>query len=119
MLLAYFGLGIFYNFSIWYKLKDKTNIGAWISVAGASITVALNFILIPRLGIVGPAWAALSCYVFMAFVSFFIGKKYYPVDYPIGRMMIYIFTAIAFYFISEMIRPSFDEDIVKILLARI
>ena len=31
LLLAYFFLGLFYNFSIWYKLKDKTNIGAWIS----------------------------------------------------------------------------------------
>ena len=32
-------------------------------------------------------------------------------------MMIYIITAIGFYFISEMIRPSFNEDVVKILLA--
>ena len=81
-----------------------------------SITVALNFILIPKLGIVGPAWAALSCYIFMALVSFLIGKKYYPIDYPIGRILIYISTAVAFYLISEMIRPSLNKDIVKILL---
>ena len=116
LLLAYFFLGLFYNFSIWYKLKDKTNIGAWISVVGASITVVLNFILIPKLGIVGPAWAALSCYVFMALVSFIIGKKYYPIDYPIGRILIYIFTAVGLYFVSEMIRLNLNEDIVSILL---
>ena len=77
----------------------------------------MNFILIPKLGIVGPAWAALSCYIFMALVSFLIGKKYYPIDYPIGRILIYIIAAVALYFVSEMIRPNLEDDIVKILLA--
>ena len=46
MLLAYFGLGIFYNFSIWYKLTDRTRIGAYISVGGALITIIVNIIRI-------------------------------------------------------------------------
>ena len=115
LLLAYFGLGLFYNFSIWYKLTDRTKIGAWISIAGASITVLINYIFIPTVGIMAPAYAALSCYIFMATVSYFIGKKYYPIDYPIGRMLMYIFTAIGVYLVSTFIRPYLDENILKIL----
>jgi len=115
LLLAYFGLGLFYNFSIWYKLTDRTRIGAWISIAGASITVLINYFFIPTEGIMAPAYAALACYIFMATVSYFIGKKYYPIDYPIGRMLGYIFTAVGFYLLSTWIRPFLDENILKIL----
>ena len=116
LLLAYFGLGLFYNFSIWYKLTDNTRIGAWISVGGAIITIVINYIFIPKIGILAPAWAALFCYTFMAAVSYFIGKKYYPIDYPIGRILAYAFVAIGIFYLSEMIRPFFGENIGQILL---
>ena len=116
LLLAYFGLGLFYNFSIWYKLTDNTRIGAWISVGGAIITIVVNYIFIPKIGILAPAWAALFCYAFMAAVSYFIGKKYYPIDYPIGRIMAYVFVAVGFFYLSEIIRPYFNENIIQILL---
>ncbi len=115
LLIAYLCLGLFYNFSIWYKLVDRTRIGAWISVAGAMITIGVNFIFIPTHGIMAPAYAALSCYVFMAVVSYFIGKKYYPINYPIGRMLAYVFSAILFYLISKEVRPYLDESLLKIL----
>ncbi len=116
LLLAYFGLGLFYNFSIWYKLTDRTRIGAWISMTGASITILINYIFIPTEGIMAPAYAALACYIFMATVSYLIGKKYYPIDYPIGRMLMYIFTAVGVYLLSTWIRPYLDENLIKILV---
>ena len=115
MLLAYFGLGIFYNFSIWYKLTDRTRIGAYISVGGALITIIVNLIFIPKIGIIAPAYAALACYTFMATVSYFIGKKYYPIDYPIGKMLTYIVVAIFVFGLSEIIRPYLEGSILKIL----
>ena len=108
LLLAYFFLGLYYNFSIWYKLTDKTMIGAWISLAGAVITILANLILIPIYGYVAPAWAALMCYSFMAMSSFFIGKKYYPIDYPIWRIMAYIFSAVGVYGLSTSLAPLFE-----------
>ncbi len=115
MLLAYFWLGIFYNFSIWYKLTDRTRIGAYISVGGALVTIIVNFIFIPKIGIIAPAYAALTCYIFMATTSYFIGKKYYPIDYPIGKMLTYIFVAVGVFYLSEFIRPYLGGNIFKIL----
>ncbi len=52
-LMAYLFLGIYYNFSAWYKLTDQTHIGAYISVGGAVVTIILNVLLLPRMAMRG------------------------------------------------------------------
>ncbi len=58
LLLGNLFLGVFYNFSIWYKLTNKTIYGAALSIIGATITIILNILLIPSMGYYGSAWAA-------------------------------------------------------------
>ena len=110
LLLAFLFLGLYYNFSIWFKLTDRTRIGAYISLGGAVITISLNIVLIPIIEYEGSAWAALACYSFMAFTSYFIGKKYYPIPYPIGRMLLYIGLAVGAYFLGEYGRGLLDGN---------
>jgi len=88
--MAFLFLGLYYNFSIWYKLSDRTIIGAYISVIGAILTIVLNILFIPHFGFVASAWTALACYGFMALASYAVGKKYYPIPYPMGKMFLYI-----------------------------
>lgn len=92
LLFAYIFLGLYYNVSIWYKLKDKTYIGALISFLGAFITIVVSLLLLPVIGEIASAWAALGCYVSMVVVGYFVGQKYYPVEYPVSRILGYIFT---------------------------
>lgn len=101
LLLAFLFLGLYYNFSIWYKLTDKTRIGAYISLTGAVITLALNFLLIPRIGYYGAAWASLACYAFMAIAGYWTGQKWYPIAYPIRKMVFYIGLAVLVYYCSQ------------------
>ncbi len=100
LLIANLFLGIYYNFSIWYKLADRTIWGAYISTGGALITICLNILLIPSLGMMGSAWAALCCYVFMALACYWSGQKYYAIPYPLAKMIRYILIAVGFYFVS-------------------
>lgn len=116
LLLAYFLMGIYYNFSVWYKLTDNTHIGAYISVGGAVITLSLSIYLIPRIGYTGAAWGAFSCFLFMSVVSYIVGKRYYPVPYPILKMGGYVAYALVIFLISEWIRPYIQENLVQILL---
>ncbi|HND88195.1 MAG TPA: polysaccharide biosynthesis C-terminal domain-containing protein [Saprospiraceae bacterium] len=97
LLMANLFLGLYYNFSVWYRLKDRTMLGAAISVAGAVLTVALNILWIPRFGYVGAAWVTLLCYVFMSWATWFTGRKPHPVPYPLGRMALYVVLALALY----------------------
>ncbi len=90
LLLANMFLGIYVNLSIWYKLTDKTYLGALVSIAGAFITIGLLYWWIPVFGYVGAAWATLVCYVFMAIASFLLGKKHYPVPYKLSQLAYYL-----------------------------
>ena len=94
LLLANMCLGIFYNLSVWFKLTDKTKTGALISIAGAMVTVVLNFLLIPLMGYMGAAWATLACYAFMMLLSYVVGQKYYHIDYNLKSALKYLATAL-------------------------
>ncbi len=106
LLLANVLLGIYYNFSVWYRLKDRTGTGAIISVAGALLTVALLFWWVPMMGYIGAAWATLVCYAFMSTATWLTGRRIHPVPYQLGRMAGYIGVALGFYLLSEWLKLS-------------
>ena len=97
LLLANLFLGIYYNLSIWYKLTEKTKYGAYLSIFGAIITLALNFTLIPVIGFVGSAWATLACYFSMTVASYYLGKRHFLIPYQVGRIGLYISSMLAIY----------------------
>jgi len=96
-------LGIYYNLSIWYKLTDRNNYGALITVGGAVITIAMNILLIPSLHYLGAAIATFVCYVFMMLVSYYLGQKYYPVPYATKKIIAYLVVVLLMYGIQKAI----------------
>ncbi len=115
IVLANFFLGIYTNLSVWYKLIDKTKIGAYISIVGAFITLALNFLLIPKMSYYGSAIATLAAYGTMMIISYKMGQKEYPIPYDINKILTYLgvtilFSAISFYI--PCVRESYPIRIV-------
>lgn len=103
LLLANLFLGIYVNLSIWYKLTDRTLMGAYVSVGGAVISVALLFWWVPQFGFEGAAWATLVCYFSMTLASYLLGRKYYPVPYPVARVLGYIGFAVLLYLANRQL----------------
>jgi len=106
IILANFCMGIYTNLSVWYKLKDKTMMGAYISILGAVLTLVFNYLLIPIMGYMGSAIATLIAYGSMMFISYVLGQKYYPIPYDkkaIGLFMglSTLFSYIYFYHFRE------------------
>ena len=108
LLMANLCLGVYVNLSIWYKLTDRTLMGAGVSVAGALLTIALNWYWIPVLGYVGSAWATLVCYASMAFISYSLGQYYYPVAYQIKRVLAYILLGLGLYLAKQPLLTYID-----------
>jgi len=90
ILLANLMLGIYHNLAVWYKLTDRTKYGMYLSIFGAIITIVLNIIFIPKIGIMASAWATVAAYGSMMITSYFIGRKYYFVPYKVGKIMLYL-----------------------------
>tara|TARA_R110002111_G_scaffold163743_2_gene229948 strand:- start:213 stop:1607 length:1395 start_codon:yes stop_codon:yes gene_type:complete len=99
ILLANFCLGIYHNLSVWYKITDRTKFGAYISIFGAIVTLVLNYVLIPIIGFKGSAIATLSAYAIMMLLSFYFGRKYYPVPYNLKKINLYLLVSILFSFV--------------------
>lgn len=97
VMLAELFFGIFFNLSLWYKLTDKTVWGMYFSLLGLGITILGNVILVPRMGYMGCAWAALACYTVMMVASYFVGRAKYPIGYPLRRIAAYFVLAAVLY----------------------
>lgn len=97
MMLAELCFGIFFNLSLWYKLTDRTVWGMYFSLIGFVLMLGLNIWLVRAIGIpdgyMGSAWAALISYFVIMVLSYFVGRKYYPIQYHLRRMALYTLLA--------------------------
>lgn len=116
IVLANFFLGIYTNLSVWYKLIDKTKIGAYISLVGAAITLILNWILIPTMSYYGSAIATIAAYGSMMIISYKMGQKHYPIPYDFNKIFSYLGLTILFSAISFYIPILRENYLVKIVL---
>lgn len=103
LLMANIFLGIYYNLGVWFKLSGKTRQGMYISIIGAIITIGLNIWLIPYFEYMASAWITLISYFSITIFSYFLGRKYYPIPYNIGRIAYYILTPVFIYLLLQQI----------------
>lgn len=95
ILIANFCLGIYHNLSVWYKITDRTKFGGYISVFGALVTLVINYLLIPKIGFKASAIATVSAYALMMLLSYYYGKKYYPIPYNLKKISLYLVVSIS------------------------
>lgn len=112
LLLSYMFLGVYYNFSVWFKLTDKTYFGTWITLLGVVMTFLFNFILIPVWGYVGSSWASVICYGSMVLVCYWFGQKYYPIPYRVISGVLYITSA---FLLSQLYATTLSNQLYTFL----
>ncbi len=88
ILIGQLFFGVYYSLSMWYKVTDRTYWGILMSLAGLIVNTVMNFLLIPRIGYMGAAISTFVGYFVMMTLSYFLGQKYYPVEYPIKRIFL-------------------------------
>ncbi|WP_396173847.1 lipopolysaccharide biosynthesis protein [Flavobacterium sp.] len=96
IVLANLFLGIYTNLSVWYKLTDRTKMGAYISIVGAIITLTINFLLIDKFSYMGSAIATIAAYGSMMAISYYLGNRYYPIPYDKNKIGGYLGLSILF-----------------------
>lgn len=75
-------LGVLVILSNTILLKKKTPLASYIWIAAAMINIALNAILVPRMGIIGAATTALASFAFIFILTAYYSNKClpFPVD---------------------------------------
>lgn len=86
-------MGVYFNLSFWYKLTDQTLWGALFSGIGCVILFAVDIVFIPRFSYMACAWAGFAAYGVAMLLSYFVGQKKYPINYPLKDIGIYTLVA--------------------------
>ncbi len=86
-------MGVYFNLSFWYKLTDKTLWGAVFSGAGCLVLIVANILFVPKFGYMACAWAGVAGYGTAMLLSWIVGQKQYPIDYPMKDMLLYVLLA--------------------------
>ncbi len=96
-------IGIYFNLSFWYKLIDETKWGAYFSLVGLVIIIAMNVALVPRYGYIASAWAGFCGYAVVMVLSYLVGQKKYPIRYDMKGIGIYVGLTLVLYTAGEYV----------------
>jgi O-antigen/teichoic acid export membrane protein len=110
-------LGIYYNLSVWYKIKDKMAMGMYITLVGAIITLLLNYTFIPAYGMYACAWATLAAYGTMMVLSYFMGQSNFPVPYPVKKLSSYIIVMLLLFFMERLVWLCTGIFVIRVVVA--
>jgi len=78
--------GIYLLTSIGLNITKRTQYYPVATIAAAGTNVGLNFLLIPKFGIVGAAWANGAAYAVQAALGMRLSQRFYPITYEWGRI---------------------------------
>ena len=101
VMMAEIFMGIYFNLSFWYKLIDETRWGAWFSLAGCVVLVAVNVTLVPHYGYMACAWGGFAGYGVAMLLSYFVGQRRYPIRYDLKSIGCYVLLAAVLYAAGE------------------
>lgn len=96
-------MGIYFNLSFWYKLIDKTIYGAWFSLAGCAVLFAVNILFIPKYSYMACAWGGFAGYGTAMVLSYVVGQRKNPINYPLKSMAVYVGMTALFFAIMQLL----------------
>ena len=96
-----FFYGVYLLTSIGLNITSRTAYYPVTTAVGAGLNIGLNFVLIPRFGIIGAAWANGAAYAIQAALAFRFSQRFYPVHYEYGRISRAVLAALVAFFVAK------------------
>ncbi len=115
ILISYVFYGVYVNFLVGVYLEKKTHWLPAITGISAGVNVLANLLLIPRIGMMGSAWATVLAYATMAVLLYRRVSRIYPVAYEWGRVAKAASGAL-FLFLAQEYVFAFRSPLLKLVL---
>ena len=94
-------MGVYFNLSFWYKIIDRTIWGAIFSGVGCAVLLVVNIVFVPKYGYMACAWGGFAGYGVAMLTSYFVGQKYYPLDYPLKEIALYVLLTVGLFCLMQ------------------
>ncbi len=112
ILLAHIFDGLYANFMVGVYLKKLTHRLPMVTGAAAAITIALNFMLVPRYGMMAAAWITLLAFAVQAALLWYVVRRAYAVPYEWGRVLRLAIAAAAIFGLGQL--PALSSTPVRL-----
>lgn len=106
VLFANILVGMLFNVNMWFKITGKTIYGTIITGIGATMTIVLNIIFIPKYSYIACAWIHVIVNLVMLVITYYTGQKHYKIKYDIGKIAIYTGLGLGIFFIARFLRSQ-------------
>jgi O-antigen/teichoic acid export membrane protein len=102
--------------SIGLNITKRTQYYPLAAGAAAATNVLANIILIPRFGMMGPAWSNVISYAVLAGIAFALSQRFYPIQYEYGRVVRVVVAGAAAYVAAVLLVPDVRLAVVGLLI---
>jgi O-antigen/teichoic acid export membrane protein len=102
--IAYLFFGMYYTVDVGVLLKGKTKYYVVITGIAAIVQLGLNFIFIPKHGMLGAAFSTAVSYFILFLLMYFTAQKLYPIKYEKMRLLKILTAGVFIYTISHLIQ---------------
>lgn len=114
IVLAYLIQGLFTLTSIGIGISKKAYYYPVLTFAAAAVNITMNFALVPRLGMMGAAWATVAGYAVMAVLGYRFANRHYPIPFEWKRIgVIALASGLAFSVSRAAGAPSWSSVAIK------
>ena len=93
-----------YHVDLGIMIRKKTKYLAYINFSNAILVLSLNFLLIPRFGIYGAAYATLIAFIYKICLTYYLSNRYYAIHFEFMRIIKILCAAGLVYSAGAMIK---------------
>jgi O-antigen/teichoic acid export membrane protein len=113
--------GMYYVFTSGLNVTNRTYYFPFIILAAAAFNILANYLLIPRLQLIAPAFITAVSYGILAFLTYFYSQKFYDIPFEFRRILLlfgvfFSFGILGYYWNYRQPVVFFTVKIVMLLL---
>lgn len=106
IVLSYVLVGMRIVASFGMYLTKNTKYIAFTAIAAALINIILNFLFIPKFGMIAAAYTTLVSFLFLLISNFYFSNRFYHIPFENYKLLKLFFVGIAFYLIIIFINEN-------------
>lgn len=118
VVFSYVFFGMRYFSSLGLYLTKNTRYVAITTVFASFLNIGLNFLFIPKYGMIAAAWNTLISFIILYFLTNYYSDRFFKIPFENVKLIKVILTGIIFYFAGVLLNDSafFLRIVIKFLL---
>jgi O-antigen/teichoic acid export membrane protein len=117
VILGFLFQGFFFLSSVGISITKHARYYPMITALSAAVNIALNFLFIPRFGIMASAWATAAGWAITAYAGATVSNRLYPLSIGWPRIAAALAAAVVTFAAADWIGPGLGQALIRVAAA--